>query len=92
MGRVKKDPKPIQKECEFCGGMFTAFSRQTKYCPECRDPASRECAAVKKGNPNKALFALLRKIDKYNGKHGTYLSYGKYVSMMGGKSKNEINT
>ena len=85
MGRVKKEPKPLQKECEFCGAVFTTFSHQTKYCPECRDPIYRASVGRKKHTPNKALFALLRKIDKYNREHGTHLSYGKYVSRFGGK-------
>lgn len=82
MGRVKKAPKPIQKECRWCGGVFTAFSGQTAYCPECRDPASREGADLRRNNPNKALLAFLRKIDKYNEQHGTHLSYGKYVDTL----------
>lgn len=79
MGRVKKELKPIQKECDCCGVVFTAFSRQAKYCAECRDPLFRQTVMLKRNNPNKALFALLRKIDKYNRENGTHLSYGKYV-------------
>ena len=85
MGRVKREPKPIQKECDCCGAVFIAFSGNAKFCEECKDPVHRELVLAKRHNPNKALFALVRKIDRYNRENGTHLSYGKYVEKVGGK-------
>lgn len=84
-GMWKQKPNPIQKECAFCGNIFIAFSGQAKYCPEHRDPETRINANRRSENPNKVLFNMVRKIDKYNREHGTHLSYGKYINLVEGK-------
>ncbi len=71
----------VEFVCEWCGEKFLSRSHNAKYCPECKETRDSEgnMSPSRRRNPNKVLFALLQKIDKYNRKNGTHLSYGKYV-------------
>ena len=86
MGRVKKELKPIEKCCEFCGNEFIAYSGSARYCPDHKGPKVREKLMAEMNNkPNAALLDYLRKINEYNKKHGSCLSYGKYEEKVVGK-------
>lgn len=76
----KNGTLPVQKVCDYCGEVFTACDARTQYCPDHKDPRSRSNAASRSKNPNKALFNTVKKVEEYNLKNGTCLSYGKYVS------------
>lgn len=75
--KSKKKILVRQKVCRCCGEIFETQGYNSKYCPECRELESVEGVKVRK-DANKQLIADTARIERYNKKHGTRLSYGQY--------------
>ena len=81
----KVRPKRI---CPVCLGMYKPNRNDQKYCNECRENRKYEIRLYQSGNLRPighdamdALHAMNADIEAYNKKHGTCLTYGKYVHM-----------
>jgi predicted RNA-binding Zn-ribbon protein involved in translation (DUF1610 family) len=74
--------------CLNCDNKFYHTSDAKKYCPECDKEIKRERNRNfmrKKRRPSaeiKPLPEIMQELKEYNEKHGTCLSYGKYVAMI----------
>lgn len=63
-------PKKGSKRCRACGSFFLPERAGRRLCPECR-----ELTAM--GRTDNILeFERMR--DRYNGRHGTFLTYGQF--------------
>lgn len=87
----------VERICENCGGIFQGGSGAVKYCPKCKPlmkqrdkeihKQNREFLNAQRTNRRHAtqslakVNAILREIDAYNKRHGTHLSYGKYMAL-----------
>lgn len=78
--------------CKICGKEFECINEKTKCCSErCREEHKRRFNSewkrkqIELRNKPKvrksALSAMTAEIARYNKKHGTNLSYGKYVML-----------
>ena len=85
--------KPIEVICVDCGCTFTAYGRQALRCAECkkivRSQKQEEFRAKQKEKknhivPKMNIGQVLTALEQYNKEHGTHISYGKYVQMIGG--------
>ena len=87
------------KNCVRCGGEFEAKGATALYCPECKVIIKKErdranSASYRKETieetvpyiPKEGIEKIGRvvcSVERYNREHGTCLSYGRYVHMMG---------
>ena len=81
--------RKIEHSCFICGERFLNFTYNAKYCPECHrkydkeiDAEKKKTAYAKKKNAPQSTTAIIlaetRKIEEYNKRHGTCLTYGQY--------------
>lgn len=84
----------FEKTCKDCGKVFRTDKERAYICPECKklkkaeDNRKRNAAVrsvkIKPRAENKyeretdALFAFVRRVDRYNKEHGTRYSYGQF--------------
>ena len=89
----------MMKECILCGVEFETKGRTALYCPECKvivkkqHDRERSAALLKEPmeetipySPKEGLEKIGKvvvQVERYNREHGTCLSYGKYVQLMG---------
>ena len=79
---MKVYPKRV---CPICLGMFTPRTNRHKFCDECRKNRRYEIQLYRAGllkpvpRENVKLHAMNAEIEAYNKKHGTCLTYGKYI-------------
>lgn len=84
------------KTCGQCGEKFYTGQKGTQICPICKEKNKKErCeqtksvykANLKSQTPKRKKFKSLKTIEKeraiYNKQHGTRLSYGQYVALVG---------
>lgn len=79
----------VEKVCSVCGKPITIALGDYPYkmCPECREKhrakgrARYQARKKLKRHGNDKITALTAEIEEYNKKHGTRLTYGKYVAM-----------
>ena len=75
--------------CPNCFATFIPHATNQKFCPDCRDyrmdeikkyreKQRREKEARKK---RESIDAVCEELEAYNRKHGTLLSYGKYIAL-----------
>ena len=82
MKTTKVYPKRV---CPICLGMFTPNTKKHKFCNSCRKNRRWAIRQYQNGimtpNPkaNVALHSMCAEIEAYNKKHGTNLTYGKYI-------------
>lgn len=88
--------KPVEKRCKCCGEIFLTTASNAKYCIDCRYENKKRTTqkwrdgtklSVKKQKfkdefHSKSLDETLADIKAYNEKHGTRLSYGKYMTLL----------
>lgn len=87
MKLLQKNKKILPKKvCPICLGMFRPRRPDHDYCDECRKNRKYEILLYRNGklrpicNDNMdALHDMNAEIEAYNKKHGTCLTYGKYV-------------
>ena len=80
-----------KKDCAYCGKEFMPVIGPQIYCSrECcvlakrkRDLRNRKKIKVKTRERKRSvtLDEILKEIEEYNKKHGTFISYGQYMSM-----------
>lgn len=79
--------------CKWCGGEFTPWASQCRYCcDECRDAGKRENleknkrkqaeAKLKKPPPAVSVDEVLRFANDYRHRTGHYPHYGEAVALM----------
>ena len=77
-----------RRECPFCGYSFAKEYPNQRFCCEKHEDAYKrnkrrghrlDCKQTK---VNSELFAILKKLDRYNKLHGTNLNYGVFVAMI----------
>lgn len=74
--------------CPICGKTFTSTANVVKYCSkECCNEMTRrrgrEKTKAKSMKKNTSLDERIKALNAYNKKHGTNLSYGKFMSLPG---------
>ena len=77
------------KICPICLKAFDMHNRNQKYCKFCHDHRKddikeyqrkkREKEERQKAHAYGDIWSITREIKEYNKKHGTSLTYGKYV-------------
>lgn len=65
-------------KCAECGKVFRNPNENERFCPDCNKIKEKK---KRKSKPDKTLYQIMKDLAKYNKKHGTKLSYGKYVSI-----------
>ena len=70
--------KLFDLKCEECGKVFRNPDENERFCPECKKIKYKK---ERNSKADKSLWAVMRELEKYNKKHGTMLSYGKYVEL-----------
>ena len=74
--------------CVDCGQPFISKSNSAKRCTECRAANKKELSRKRKKGyrqePSKSIAEVMRELKAYNEKHGTFISYGQYVSKVEG--------
>lgn len=84
---MAKKTKWFRKVCRCCGDPFETDRSNIRYCSECAQTQTEE-TGKNRIEANKGIYSDLRKLKKYNDKHGTNLSYGKYkLALFLGKVK-----
>ena len=84
--------------CKWCNGEYTPTTHNQKYCHECLTLHGREIKSMYERNSRrkrkkklaanqppkkyKTINDIVREMVAYNKKHGTHLTYGKYVEKM----------
>ena len=87
------------KICGQCGETFYRFEKDVRICPNCKeknkknrleqqreiykDIKPKQSSKLKNKIKYKSLLQIEKERAKYNKEHGTLLSYGQYVSIMG---------
>lgn len=80
-----------KKVCPICMKMFERRNANQKYCDFCKKNRPDDIKEYVKAEylkkqknktvPKESLTQVLRDLNEYNKKHGTHLTYGKYVQM-----------
>ena len=73
--------KLFDLKCAECHKVFRNPDENERLCPECKNIKKSKKKAKQKAN--KTIFQITRELEKYNKEHGTRLSYGQYVLLMG---------
>lgn len=68
----------LDLKCAECGKVFRNPNENERFCPECNKIKRKK---KRKPKSDKNLYQIMRELAKHNQKHGTQLSYGKYVSL-----------
>lgn len=82
----------FERTCKDCGKVFRTDKKNGQFCPSCkkkrRQKSQKEYRSGLKSTKPKperkyvretdALFAFVRKVDRYNAEHGTRHSYGQF--------------
>lgn len=87
------------KVCWQCGETFYKFKKDVRICPNCKEKNQKnrleqqreiykstnqkQSSKSKRKIKYKSLLQIEKERAKYNKEHGTLLSYGQYVSIMG---------
>lgn len=80
----------VEKKCGKCGSVFMVpRSSKKRTCEKCkieyRQKVAEECkkpVAKKTQKKYKSMKTIIKEINKYNEKNGTYISYGKYCGLI----------
>lgn len=79
--------KPKTKECLYCGTEFVPGMHNAKFCSRycCNTYNKQRRKELKQEKIKKKndLDIFLKKLDEYNKKHGTHLSYGEFKALSG---------
>ncbi len=70
--------KLFDLKCAECHKVFQNPNENERFCPECNKIKEKK---KRKPKSDKTLYQIMKDLAKYNKKHGTKLSYGKYVSL-----------
>lgn len=80
----------FKKNCLHCGKEFRPLIGTQMYCcRSCYELAKKKRAEIynrkkreeRAARKNRTLDEILKEIEEYNKKHGTFISYGQYMSM-----------
>ena len=66
--------------CAECHKVFRNPNENERFCPDCKK--IKESKKKRKSKADKNLYQIMKDLAEYNKKHGTMLSYGKYVALV----------
>ena len=72
--------KLFDLKCAECHKVFRNPNENERFCPECKK--IKESKKKRKSKSDKNLYQIMKDLAEYNKKHGTMLSYGKYVALV----------
>ena len=77
--------KLFDLKCAECYKVFRNPDENERFCPECKKikESKKKARQKAKSIKSKNILQITREIAKYNKEHGTLLSYGQYVLLMG---------
>lgn len=75
--------KLFDLKCAECHKVFRNPDENERLCPERKKIKESKKKPKQKAKSNKSIFQITRELKKYNKEHGTRLSYGQYVLLMG---------
>ena len=77
--------KLFDLKCVECGKIFRNPDENERFCPECKKikESKKKPKQKAKSIKSKSILQMTRELKKYNKEHGTLLSYGQYVLLMG---------
>ena len=75
--------KLFDLKCAECHKVFRNPDENERFCPECKKIKENKKKPKQKAKSNKSILQITRELKKYNKEHGTRLSYGQYVLLMG---------
>lgn len=79
----KRDGREVfERVCVTCGLPFSTFFEDHEECAPCMK-GTNAVKEAKRAKPVVSLAEQMKVIEAYNREHGTNLSYGKYMAMMG---------
>lgn len=73
----------IYKQCEQCHKHYYTPRENSTVCENCKKQSGEKANKKPKGSGIKCPHEILRRMEKYNKKHNTNLSYGYYVFISG---------
>ena len=71
--------KLFDLKCVGCHKVFRNPDENERFCPECKKIKEKK---KRKSKADKNLYQIMKDLAEYNKKHGTMLSYGKYVALV----------
>lgn len=71
--------KLFDLKCAECHKVFRNPDENERLCPECKKINEKK---KRKSKADKNLYQIMKDLAEYNKKHGTMLSYGKYVALV----------
>ena len=76
--------KLFDLRCAECHKVFRNPNENERLCPDCKKIKENKKKARQKAKSTKikTVLQITRELGKYNDKHKTYLSYGKYVALV----------
>ena len=77
--------KLFDLKCAECGKIFRNPDENERFCPECNKikESKKKPKQKAKSVKSKSIYQITRELEKYNKEHGTLLSYGQYVLLIG---------
>ena len=72
--------KLFDLKCAECHKVFRNPDENERFCPECKK--IKKSKKKRKSKADKNLYQIMKDLEEYNKKHGTMLSYGKYVALV----------
>ena len=73
--------KLYKRYCKFCGAKIITESANKRICGFCAE-YNKSSNKEKRQRAYEPLWNITAEIEQYNKKHGTMLSYGKYVALL----------
>ena len=76
--------KLFDLKCAECYKFFRNPDENERLCPECKKikESKKKSKPKVKANKRKSIWQIIRELEQYNKEHGTWLSYGEYVSLV----------
>ena len=72
--------KLFDLKCAECHKVFRNPDENERLCPECKK--IKKSKKKRNSKADKNLYQIMKDLADYNKKHGTMLSYGKYVALV----------
>ena len=72
--------KLFDLRCAECYKVFRNPNENERLCPECKK--IKKSKKKRKSKADKNLYQIMKDLAEYNKKHGTMLSYGKYIALV----------
>ena len=76
--------KLFDLKCAECKKVFRNPDENERFCPECKKikESKKKARQKAKSIKSKSILQVTGELEKYNKKHRTMLTYGKYVALV----------